>query len=199
MAWRFTSQIEFRQLEKKEFEMKYLLMAFLLVQFLSCSKKPEVFAQKVTSTTPTGFPAPIPDKKEKTIDDFIIKDEKKTYDGYDIFKERDIVEGGGTKIEVTKVVLKKGEKVIGIFPGMLHPFNTNDFGLFSFLGNGRKQLIVSASEPRGGLQWIAELSPIYKWIFNTGEWGVGREGADLRFMDIDEDGVYKITAQELSS
>ena len=130
--------------------MKHLLLAFLLIQLLSCREKPEVLAQKVTSQTSTVSPAPIPSNKEKTIDDFITKDEKQTYDGYDIFKETDIIEGGGTKIEVIKVVLKKDKKVVGIFPGMLHPFNTNDFGFFSFLGNGRKQLIVSASEPRGG-------------------------------------------------
>jgi hypothetical protein len=188
------SQIEFRRLEKKEFEMKYLFLAFLLIQFLACSKKPEVLAQKASSPSPTVFPAPIPNNKEKTIDDFITKDEKQAYEGYDIFKETDVIEGGGTKIEVSKVLLKKGKKIVGIFPGMLHPFNTNDFGLFSFLGNGRKQLIVSASEPRGGLQWIAELAPNYKLIFNTGEWGIGREGADLRFIDIDQDGVYEITA-----
>ena len=61
----FMNRIEFRRLGKKEFEMKYLFLAFLLIQFLSCSKKPEVFAQKVSSPSSTVVPAPIPATMKK--------------------------------------------------------------------------------------------------------------------------------------
>ena len=54
-------------------------------------------------------------------------------------------------------------------------------------------MIISASEPRGGNQWLAELSPTYREIFSTITWRVGREGADLGFVDLDKDGVYEIT------
>ena len=189
------SQIEFRQLEEKKIEMKHLFLAFLLMQILSCSKKPETLVQKLANPTPATSPSPTLTSKgeEKNADDFVTKDEQQTYDGYDIFKQKKTVVEYDTKIEIPSVILKKGGKIVASFPGMIHPHSEIDFGLFSFLNNGQKQLIISASEPRGGNQWLAELSPTYREIFSTITWRVGREGADLGFVDLDKDGVYEIT------
>ncbi len=171
--------------------MKQFLLAVLLILFLSCNKKPEVFTQKIISPPPlaSSSPTPIGEKQEeiqkgndeKSADDFVTKDDRQSYGGYEIFKEK------------RNVVLKKGNKTVATFPGMIDPHSGIDFGLFSFLDNGRKQLIVSATEFRGGEQWIAELSPKYREIFSTVKWGVGREGADLGFIDFDKDGVYEIS------
>lgn len=179
--------------------MKYFLVAFLLIQLLSCSKKAEPLAQAVTNPTSALSVLPRPNKEveEKSADDFVTKEERQNYDGYDIFKQRKSVIENETKIEVTTVLLKKNSKIVATYSGKVHPYTTTDFGLFPFLGNDLKQLIVSTTEPRGGEQWIAELSPTYRKIFNTKEWRVGREGADLKFVDINNDGVYEIIALDV--
>ena len=93
--------------------MKYFLVAFLLIQLLSCSKKAEPLAQAVTNPTSALSVLPRPNKEveEKSADDFVTKEERQNYDGYDIFKQRKSVIENETKIDVTTVFLKKNGRV----------------------------------------------------------------------------------------
>jgi hypothetical protein len=180
--------------------MKKIITVLTLLLFLACDKTPQTIAQ--VKATPAPSPTleinnsdddVLPKSDRKSADDFVTEAEKLSYGGYDIFKEKKTVVEDGIKSDIQTVVIQKRNKMIARYMGMDDPHSGIDFGFFSFLGTAQKQLIVSASRFRGGRQWLAELTPTYREIFNTEDWGVGREGADLGFIDLDKDGVYEIT------
>lgn len=95
-------------------------------------------------------------------------------------------------LDASYAVLKKNGRVLAKFDGVYHGAgNATDLGLFSFLGGNEKQLAVSLTVPRGGRHWVVELSSTARVIFDSGDYGVGREG--LSVIDIDKDGVYEIS------
>ena len=98
---------------------------------------------------------------------------------------------------VSYVVLERDHRVLMTFDDRYYfgmAGNSTSFGLFSFLGGDSKQLIVSQDVNRGGAQWIAKLSQSPRIIFNSSKWGVGREVNDMGIIDLDNDGVFEITA-----
>jgi len=96
-----------------------------------------------------------------------------------------------TTIDVTYAVVRTNGKVVREFDGTYGGFgNTTDFGLFSFLGGGSKQLAVSQTIPRGGRHWVVDLAE-NRVIFDSSDWGVGREEFDV--VDINGDGVVEIS------
>ena len=175
----------------------------LLLIFSACKTSPPVAQQTVVATPQPSATAmkATPSQSEdegKSAEDFFTKEDTLSYDGYDVMKLHKKIKDetwGPNPIDTNYVVLKRKQKVLATFDGPHHSIgNAVDFGLFSFLGKKGKQLIVSITIPRGGRQWIADLSPAYREIFATEKWGVGREGADLGFVDIDKDGALEITA-----
>lgn len=97
-------------------------------------------------------------------------------------------------VEVSYAVLKRGGKVLAQFDGVyFEAGNSTRFGLFSFLGGEMEQLIVSQDIFRGGRQWIVSLSPRFRIIHDSAEYGVGREAEDMGISDLDKDGIYEIT------
>jgi len=95
------------------------------------------------------------------------------------------------RIDVSYAVLRKNGKRIAKFDAHPEtPLNTIDFGLFSFLGSGKKQLAISQTEPRTGEHWLVDLSD-GRIIFDSGDWGVGRD--EFGVVDIDQDGVLEIS------
>jgi hypothetical protein len=98
--------------------------------------------------------------------------------------------------EVAYVVLERGGKILRSFDaGVYHGgLNSAGFGLFPFLGEGGRQLIISQDAPRTGRQWVVSLSPSPRIIFDGPAFGVGREADDLQVSDLDGDGVYEIVA-----
>src|SRR5690606_28398204 len=94
-------------------------------------------------------------------------------------------------IDVTYAVVRKNGKVVREFDGTYGGFgNATDFGLFSFLGGDAKQLAVSQTIPRGGRHWVVDLAE-NRVIFDSSDWGVGREEFDV--VDINGDGVVEIS------
>lgn len=175
----------------------------LLLIFSACSTTPPVAYQtNVASPQPSATALKAtPSQSEdegKSTEDFFTKEDTLSYDGYDVMKLHKKIKAetwGPNPIDTNYVVVKRKQKVLATFDGPHHSIgNAADFGLFSFLGKEGKQLIVSITVPRGGRQWIADLTPAYREIFATEKWGVGREGADLGFVDIDNDGALEITA-----
>ncbi len=175
----------------------------LLLIFSACRTTPPVAQQTpVVSPQPSATAnnaTPNPSKDEgKSAEDFFTKEDILSYDGYDVMKLHKKIKDetwGPNPIDTNYIVVKRRQKVLATFDGPHHLIgNATDFGLFSFLGKDEKQLIVSITIPRGGRQWIADLTPAYREIFATEKWGVGREGADLGFVDIDNDGALEITA-----
>jgi hypothetical protein len=97
--------------------------------------------------------------------------------------------------EVEYVVAKKGERVLVKFDADPYsPLNSADFGLFPFLGGKSQQVFISQDLPRGGCQWVVSVSPRFRIIFDGQALGAGREGYDLKALDLDNDGIYEIVA-----
>lgn len=93
------------------------------------------------------------------------------------------------------VMLSKHRRLIRSFDGMAyHPVgSTAGFGLFSFLGTNEKQVAISQDIPRGGAQWIVDLSHTPRIIFDGIAWDVGRESDDCEVKDIDGNGTFEIS------
>ncbi|HEX4947501.1 MAG TPA: hypothetical protein VFZ34_12590 [Blastocatellia bacterium] len=179
-----------------------ILFVILLIAF-ACRTAPPI-----TQSTPPASLQPsatvtstMPQQSEdegKSAEDFFMKEDQLSYQGYEVFKRQKKVNfkySGGERypIDVASVVVKKARKTVAIFDGDEFTVDSfADLGLAPLLGKEEKQLLVALTVRRGGRQWIVDLSPNYREIFDTGEWGVGREGADLGFIDIDKDGIWEI-------
>ena len=104
------------------------------------------------------------------------------------------VESRLSSVDVFYSQLKRRGRTVATFDANIYfgLGNVMQCGLFPLLEGGKKQLIVSQDIPRGGTQWIANLSPEFHLIFEGPKWRVGREGDDMRIVDLDHDGVYEI-------
>ena len=100
----------------------------------------------------------------------------------------------GRRIEMSYVVLKRRGKVLLTFDDNIYfgMGNSTSFGLFAFLPGKTKQLVVSQNIFRGGTQWVVDLSSAPRIVFDGPAWNVGREGDDMRIVDLDGDGVFEI-------
>ena len=95
-------------------------------------------------------------------------------------------------VDVSSAVIKRNGKVVAEFDGLDHPVgSTTEFGLFDLLGDKTQQLIVSATAPRNGRHWVVSLQPDFRVLFDSDEYGVGRE--EFYVIDIDKDGIYEIS------
>ena len=94
-------------------------------------------------------------------------------------------------IDVFYTVLKRNGNILAEFDGFYYGIgNSNDFGLFAFLGGKTKQLFITQAAPRSGRHWIVDLSTRFRVIFDSYEYQVGRE--EFWITDLDRDGVYEI-------
>ena len=139
--------------------------------------------------------------KEIWMGDILFDKDTLSYNGYVVEmrnrKVRDdyLVKTRIRWIDVSYAVLKRKGKVLiefddNIYFGM---GNSTRFGLFSFLPSKAKQLVVSQDIFRGGTQWVIDLSPRPRIVFDGPKWEVGREGDDMKIMDLDGDGLYEIS------
>lgn len=134
--------------------------------------------------------------------EYFVDQDHSGYLGYTIERRRRkvLLEGDyqsrDTWIDVAFVNLRKGKRLVKTFDADVYfgMGNHADFGYFPFLGDGHKQLVISQDVPRGGCQWVVRLSPKFKVLFDGQELGVGREGADLGVVDLDDDGTLEILA-----
>ena len=167
---------------------------FFLLTSLSCGASSAVSQQP---TILTAQPSPSSDKPEEypeQINSVFIKQDTLSYGGYDVMRLRRKVRVEQTSglTEVSYAVLKRNGKVKTKFDGVYFGLgNATDFGLFSFLGGEAKQLAVSQTVPRGGRHWVVDLASDARVIFDSGDYGVGRE--EFSVIDIDKDGVHEIS------
>ncbi len=114
------------------------------------------------------------------------------YMGYEVKKVKHRIKPKGlTAADVTDAVVQRNGKTIAKLDGMYYGLgNATDFGLFPLLAQEDKQLIVSQTIPRGGRHYVVTFSPKLQVVFDSGDYWVG--GEDIRFTDIDKDGVYEI-------
>jgi len=140
--------------------------------------------------------------KEIGMGDILSNDETLSYNGYVVEKRHKKVsydypaemQPRSSRIDVSFAILKRRSVVLTRFDDNIYSGQGNDtrFGLFSFLHGQTKQIVVSQDIFRGGTQWVIDLSPRPRIIFDGPNWAVGREGDDMRIIDLNHDGVFEI-------
>ena len=139
-------------------------------------------------------------EEPKQLNDIYVDHDRLSYRGYDVLKLRktvkyeypsEIGEKKSSPVEVSYAVVRKGNRTLAKFEGVYFiEGNATEFGLFSLLGRESKELIVSQTIPRGGRHWVVSFSPEYQLLFDSADYGVGRE--EFSVVDIDKDGVYEL-------
>jgi hypothetical protein len=142
--------------------------------------------------TPRPVQERVPEKEqpEQLID--ILSDKDLVHDGYEVKSLTKKVRYRDREIEVSYAVLMKNHRRLLKFDGDVHFSEGNDteFGVFDLLGRDSEQIVVSQTVPRGGRHWVVRVSPDVRVLFDSGDYGVGRE--EFNVIDIDKDGVYEI-------
>ena len=173
----------------------YIALLSLLIivpSSIGCDRPP---LSQSAAPQPSSQPEP-----EQLIDIFLDED-KLLHQGYEIRRLKKKIEYehpdqfGKQKsvwIDVSYTVVKKDGKLLAEFEGPhFGPGNYTNFGLFSFLGNRSQELIISTTVFRGGRHWVVSLDPEFRVLFDSDEYGVGRE--EFYVVDVDKDGTYEIS------
>ena len=183
--------------------MRHLWCALALLTLVpassSCGTPASSQSAPISETQPTPGHAQ-PEEYPQPIDKIFVDGDSLSYNGFEVVKlEKKVkyyyppeMKSPPELIDTSYAVLKKNGRVLTKFDGVYHGVgNATDFGLFSFLGGSEKQLAVSLTVQRGGRHWVVDLSSSARGIFDSGDYGVGRE--ELSVIDIDKDGVYEIS------
>ncbi len=154
-------------------------------------KNPSVVASPVRSAEITPY---VPDQFGESIGDFIktyTKDEKLSYMGYEVVKSRREAKIGPPKgaTEIEYAVLRRNGRVVAKFDSPIDQLSEVRFGLFSFLGNDAKQVVIEQTSNKFWRYWIVSLQPEFKVIYDSNKYDVVYE---LRVIDIDSDGKLEI-------
>jgi len=147
----------------------------------------------LTKSVPVeAVPTFVPEREEpeQLID--IFSDQDLSYHGYEMKRLARNVRYHDSEIEISYAALLKNNRRLLKFDGDVYFGEGNDtqFGLFDLLGRDSEQIIVSQTVPRGGRHWVVRVSPDVRVLFDSGDYGVGRE--EFYVIDIDKDGVYEI-------
>lgn len=135
----------------------------------------------------------IPPREEpRQLIDIFTDEHTLSYKGYEIRKLTEKVDDEGKlDLEVSYAVLMKNKRRLLKFAGVYFGMgNDTEFGLFDLLGQDAEQIIVSQTVPRGGRHWVVSVSPEVRVLFDSWDYGAGRE--EFYVIDIDKDGVYEI-------
>jgi hypothetical protein len=189
-----------------------ILLTFALLAFLSCQAVPETSSSVPTLPKPEGqlnqganpiqppsqhgssttVPA---DEGGKSIYDLFVPKEQQslTYNGYTIYKRTKkaaVDYGDGKRMDhVPYSLLKSGIRVIKTFEGEPTWLSASDFALLPLLNGTEQQLLVGQTQPRSGRFWIVSLSPKFRILLDTDEYGNFREEPTV--VDLDDDGTYE--------
>jgi hypothetical protein len=155
-----------------------------------------------SSTTPQPSLPQQGQVKEIWMGDVLSDDDTLSYNGYVVEKRHKRVrydypaerQSRPSRIDVSFAVLKRRGAILSKFDDNIYSGQGNDtrFGLFSFLHGPTKQILVSQDISRGGTQWVIDLSPRPRIVFDGPSWAVGREGDDMRIIDLDHNGAFEI-------
>jgi hypothetical protein len=151
---------------------------------------------------PESTPSPTPQLEPQQLIDIFVDEDKLVHHGYEVRRlEKTIYyempdRNGRLEFrptEVTYAVLKRNGRVLATFDdGVYHSAgNSTDFGLFDLLGDGSQQLIVSQTVSRSGSHWVVNFLPEFRVLFDSQDYGVGRE--EFYVIDLDKDGIYEIS------
>lgn len=145
--------------------------------------------------TPTQSAAASDDEGRSNYELFADKDTKIiSYKGYTIIKTSkkiwEKVEGKYITETIPYSILKKGKKIIKKFEYENFSLIEPGIKLLNLLGDKEKQLFVGQVEPRAARFWVIRLSPEYRVLFDSDEYGGSRD--EMWIDDIDKDGVYEL-------
>ncbi len=154
-------------------------------------KSPSVVASPARLAQNTPY---VPDQFGEPIGDFIktyTKDERLSYMGYEVVKSKRQSRIGPPKgvTEIEYAVLRHNGRVVAKFDSPLDQLSEVRFGLFSFLGNDAKQLVIEQTSNKFWRYWIVSLQPEFKVIYDSNKHDVVYE---LRVSDLDRDGKLEI-------
>lgn len=122
--------------------------------------------------------------------------DKLSYHGYELEKRRRTLHAQSRmsspqSVEQTYVVLKRGNRTLATFDGVSYlAGNSATFGTLSFPEIDQEELVISLTAPREGRHWVISLSPAFRVLFDSAEYGVGRE--EFYVTDLDRRGTYEI-------
>ena len=136
----------------------------------------------------------IPDQFGEPIGAFInsyTADEKLSYLQYEIVKATRSSASRSSKnnTNVEYAVLRRNGRLVAKFDSPIDEISEVRFGLFSFLGDGAKQLVVEQTSKKFWRYWIVSFQPEFRVIYDSGKYDVVSE---LRTADIDGDGRLEI-------
>jgi hypothetical protein len=139
-------------------------------------------------------PPYIPDQFGEPIGDFIrtyMKEDTLSYMGYEVVKSKRESKIGPSKgvTEIEYAVLRRNGRIVATFDTPIDQLSEVRFGLFSFLGNEAKQLVVEQTSNKFWRYWIVSLQPTFRVIYDSNKYSVVYE---LRVSDIDSDGKLEI-------
>lgn len=131
-------------------------------------------------------------EEPQELNDIFTAADRLVYKGHEVRKfTKKVPSDIGSEVEVSYAMLMKNKRRLLEFDGVYFGRgNDTQFGLFGLLGQGSKQIIISQTVPRGGRHWVVSVSPTVRVLFDSGDYGVGRE--EFYVIDIDKDGVYEI-------
>jgi hypothetical protein len=205
---------------RRSFSMKHIfrvsLLLILAFSFAACKpSKPssqnanqsqrETAAQGTAPNEVNKHPQPVAnpqsdqtkenDNEKSVYDLFVPKAQKSlSYNGYTITKTSKKVwvkeEREDAPIEVPYSILSRKGKIIRKFEFNDFTFTSPDFGWLKVSGKESKHLIVGQTEPRSGRFWVISLSPRFRVLFDTNDYGGSRQ--ELWVEDIDKDGTYEL-------
>lgn len=138
---------------------------------------------------------------ERRFFDCVDHDDELFYQGYEVRTITKTVmdEYIDRPVDVSYVVVKRNGKSIAKFDGISHPLgNSAEFGLCDLIGDDSKQLVIALTRSRGGRHVVISLHPKFRVLFDSFDYGVGRELDDSSVIDIDKDGVFEISLPKVS-
>lgn len=154
-------------------------------------------AQDPNSATPAVSPRLLEENTPYIPDQFgqvfgsLIKtyttDESLSYMGYEITKASRKAKSGATTIEYA--VLRRNSRIVATFDSPIDQISEVRFGLFSFLGDNAKQIVVEQTSNKFWRYWIVSLQPHFRVVYDSNNYDVVLE---LRVADLDHDGKLEI-------
>jgi len=134
----------------------------------------------------------IPDQFGEPIGAFIntyTTDRKLSYLQYEVVKATRKIGSSEDLTDLEYAVLQRNGRLVARFDSSIDELSEVRFGLFSFLDDGAKQLVVEQTSNKFWHYWIVSFEPMVRVIYDSGKYDVVNE---LRTADIDGDGRLEI-------